>query len=294
VTGAILLLARDTFSTLVRRRTNIVLLLIAFWLLIMVSCSLRVTGMTIVDGQAVPVDDAERLKLAIGSAFAGIHFLGFLSVLFVLAPAIFGELESGLAAWTWTKPVTRASWICGRALGAFLFVVALSGLVVAGLELLLSRHAGSTLAAPIVGWLVLLVLFAAYIAIVVAIGVHIGGNMASLVLLLLALLGVFVDVDALTRRFLLGGAGAAAAPGFFDMLLAPLFGGGQAPLLGRVLYGAAYILVPGTGNVHDIAVAKALSSTVPVPLDWISLAIAVAAVPASLAVAARRLARREI
>src|SRR5262245_18988897 len=124
------LLAADTLRALLSRRANIVLIDILFGLLTVASCSLQVTGETMINGQSIPIGADDRLRYAVGATFGGVHFFGALLVLFLIVPAVTGEIESGMASWILIKPIPRATYLFGRLLGAFLFLAAFAALAV--------------------------------------------------------------------------------------------------------------------------------------------------------------------
>lgn len=285
------ILARDTLRTLLRRRANAILLVFLFCLLIAVSCSLKVTGGSVVGGQVVPIDEEARLGLAIGTAFGGAHFIGFLTILFVVLPALAGEIESGLASWILVRPVSRSRFLLGRALGAFAFAVLPVAIVALGLEVLLARHLGRIPWGPIAGALALALLFAVYLSWGLFLALRVGGGSAAILVVLCALASIAVHADVLTRWFLLGGS---ESPSFVGMLLTRFFGWETPPAALRFAYGAVYALLPATANLHDLAVAASLSKGLALGLDYASCALAVASIPVALHLARRSLERRDL
>lgn len=289
---AVRLLAADAFRALVSRRTSLVLAILALALLTAMSCSLQITGQTVVNGRVSPVGDEARLSLAIGTAFAGIHCIGVLVVLFLVVPAIVGEIDSGLAAWVLVKPLSRRTYLVGRLVGGAAFLAAFSAVLALGLEILLLKYRGGVSPRLVLGWAVLVVLLAAYLAWGVLFAIHLGPGPGGILLLLLAGAGAFVDADGLTRTFL--GVGAGEGPrGILEVFLVPAFGGGSPPLAARAAYGVAYVALPGTGNVHDLAMAAAGGGRLALPLDLLSAGIMLAGLPIAAALAVRALERRE-
>ncbi len=290
--STIVLLVGDTFRSLVTRRANVAVAVLLFGLLTVASCSLQVSGETVVNGQVVPIGPEERVGLAVGTTFGGLHFFGALLAIFLLVPALSGEVESGLAGWILVKPIRRETYLLGRLLGALLFLAAFLALGLVGLEVLLARYAGGARAAPLLGWGILALLAAAYLAWGFLFALHLGSGLGGLALLLFALAGAVIDFDLITRYFL---AAAADAPGggFLDGLLFALRPGEGPPAAARAVYGVLYAILPGTGNVHALAVAVATGRSLPIATDHVSLPIVVAGIPIAILAARRALARRE-
>ncbi|MFN0151775.1 MAG: hypothetical protein ACKVU1_13835 [bacterium] len=286
-------LAIDLLRTLFRRRANALLLFLLFWLLIVVSCSLKVTGGSVVQGHAIPIDETARISLAIGSAFGGAHFIGLLVVIFVALPAVVGEVESGLASWVLVKNVSRGRYLVSRFIGAAVFVVAIVAIVLSGLEVLLARHIGAIQFGPIAGACVMAVLLVAYLAWGVLLAFVVGSGSAAIIVFLLSLASVVVHSDSLTRYFLAAG-GSESAPSFVDAIVGTLLGGATPSPVLRVVYGALYFLTPATKNLHDLASALALGETLPLGIDYVTCAIAAASAPLALVFACRALDRKEI
>lgn len=289
----IAILAGDTFRTLVSRRANVAIAVLLFGLLTVASCSLQMTGTTVVNGQVLPIGPEERIGIAVGTTFAGLHFFGALLVIFILVPALSSEIESGLAAWVLVKPIRRETYLIGRLLGAFLFLAAFLAVGLVGLEVLLVRYAGGPRPEALLGWAALALLAAAYLAWGVLFALHFGSGLGGLALFLLALSGAVIDFDPLTRYFLSPAEGAPQG-GFLDALFFALRHGEGPPAAARVLYGALYAIFPGTGNVHDLAVALATGRPLGISMDHVSLPIVAVGVPVALLVARRALARREL
>lgn len=287
------LLAADLLRTLLRRRANALLLLLLFWLLIVVSCSLKVTGGSVVQGHAIPIDETARVRLAIGSALGGAHFIGLLVVVFVALPAAVGETEGGLSSWVLVKNVSRGRYLVARFAGAALFIAAIVAVVALGLEVLLARHLGGIQWAPLAGALVLLLLLVAYLAWGMFLAFAAGSGSAAIMVFLLSLASVVVHSDPLTRYFL-GGSGPAAEPTFVDAIVASLIGADGPSLLMRIVYGALYFLTPGAKNLHDFAAAISVGETLALPLDYVTCAIAAASAPLALLFACRLFERKEI
>jgi len=287
------LLAADLLRTLFRRRANALLLFLLFWLLIVVSCSLKVSGGSVVDGQAIPIDETARIRLAIASAFGGAHFIGLLVVVFVALPAAVGEAESGLASWALVKAVSRRHYLVSRFLGAAVFLASIVAIVLAGLEVLLARHLGVVQFAPIGGAFVLLSLLVAYLAWGILLAFVVGSGSAAIIVFLLSLASVVVHSDPLTRYFF-GSVDPSAVPSFVDAIVAGLIGGEGPSLLLRIVYGTVYFLTPGAKNLHDLATAIAMGDSVALDIDYVSCAIAIATAPIALAFACRVFERKEI
>ncbi len=289
---ALRLLAVDALRTLLTRRASALLLVLLFGLLTAVSCSLQLAGESVVNGQVVPIDNETRSGLAVGVAYGGVHFLGLLLVLFVIVPAITGEMESGVASWIFVKPIGRETYLIARMLGGLLFLAAFSAFVVAGLEVLLLKYSGRFEARAILGWVTLLILLASYLGWGVLLSLHLGAGFGGLLVLLLAGLGAAVNLDPLTRILLWGG-GSGAPAGILDAFLAPLFGAEGPPFLARAVYAALYFVLPGAGNVHDLAVGATFGRGLPIQGDAISLAIPVAGIPLALLLSLWLLKKRE-
>lgn len=293
MTGPIRILAADTVRTLFVRRTTVLLLMLIFALLTVVSCSLQLTGQTVVNGQASPFGDDARHRMAVAAAFGGAHALGVLLILFLLLPGFVGEIDSGLATWIVTKPLPRRTLLHGRLLGGLAFLAATTGFVVLGLEILLARYSGSIAPRAVLGWGILLLLLAGYMVWGILLALRLGAGFGGIALLLLAACGAVVDTDALTRLFLYPGGDGQPA-GLLSVLLQSFFRGAEPPVVARLLYGASYVLLPGTGNVHDVAIAVALGTGIPIASDLVSVAILLAGLPLGLFLASRTLARREL
>ncbi len=289
----ILLLAGDTFRSLVSRRANVAMAVLLFGLLTVASCSLQLSGETVVNGQVVPIGPEERVGLAVGTTFGGLHFFGALLALFLLVPSLSGEVESGLAGWILVKPIRRETFLLGRLLGALLFLAAFLALGLVGLEVLLARYAGGMRAAPLLGWGILALLSAAYLAWGFLFALHLGSGLGGLTLLLLALAGAVVDFDVITRYFLSAPADAPAG-GLLDALVFALRHGEGPPTAARAVYGVLYAVLPGTGNVHDLAVAVATGRALSIATDHVSLPVVVAGIPIAIVAARRALTRREM
>jgi ABC-type Na+ efflux pump permease subunit len=285
------LLAVDAFRSLLTRKASALLLVILFGLLTAVSCSLQVRGESVVNGRVLPIDQETRAGLGVGIAFAGVHFLGLMLVLFVIIPALIAEIDRGLAAWVLVKPIRRETFVLGRLLGGFAFLLAFSAFVVVGLEILLGRYGGRLEAGALVGWLVLAALLASYLAWGLFFSLHFGAGFGGIIVLLLAAFGAVLDADPLTRTLLWRRAGESA--GIIDVIVASIFGTADPPLVARVLYGLLYFVVPGSGNIHDLAVASTFGRALPIPEDALSLAVGCAGVPIALLLSLRALKARE-
>lgn len=293
MTGRLPLLAKETFRALLARRTNIALAVLLFGLLTVASCSLQVSGQTMVNGEVVPIGSQERLGLAVGTTFGGLHFFGALLVLFLLVPAVTGEIDTGLAAWVLVKPIPRSTYLMGRVLGAFLFLAVFAALTVIGLEVLLVRYAGGPRLSALTGGGVLVLLLGAYLVWGVLFTFHLGAGPGGIAIVILALSGTVVDFDPLTRVFLRSG-GEPEGAGFLDTLFMAMQHGEGPPAAARAVYAVLYALLPGTGNLHDLAVAVATERSLSIATDLISLGVVVAGLPVALFAARRALERREL
>jgi hypothetical protein len=293
MTGPSGLLAADTVRTLFARRTTALLLVLIFALLTVVSCSLQVTGETVVNGAPVPFGDEARQRLAVTTAFGGAHALGVLLIVLLLLPSLAGEIDGRLAIWIVTKPIARSVYLRGRLLGGVAFLAAVTGFVVLGLEVLLAKYAGALAPRVALGWGILLALLIGYLVWGMLFSLHLGAGIGGIALLVLAASGAIVDTDALTA-LLLRSTGDEPSGGILGVLLRSFLGGGEPPLAVRIAYGVLYALLPGTGNVHDIAVAYALGVEVPFASDLFSLVVLAVGLPIGILLASRSLARRDL
>src|SRR3989442_6811212 len=115
---AVLVVARQVVNEAARRR-----LLLALVLLTLVVIALTVWGVSRVDdlrNAGQPLSDAQKKtivsQLLILVMFMFSWVLSF-AALFVAAPAVSGELESGVALAILARPISRAEYVLGKWLG---------------------------------------------------------------------------------------------------------------------------------------------------------------------------------
>ena len=132
---AVLVVARQVVNEAARRR-----LLLALVLLTLVVIALTVWGVSRVDdlrNAGQPLSDAQKKtivsQLLILVMFMFSWVLSF-AALFVAAPAVSGELESGVALAILARPISRAEYVLGKWLG-LAAVVVVYGLTAAVIEL---------------------------------------------------------------------------------------------------------------------------------------------------------------
>src|SRR3989442_9969793 len=132
---AVLVVARQVVNEAARRR-----LLLALVLLTLVVIALTVWGVSRVDdlrNAGQPLSEAQKKtivsQLLILVMFMFSWVLSF-AALFVAAPAVSGELESGVALAILARPISRAEYVLGKWLGLGALVVVYRGTAAAVLR----------------------------------------------------------------------------------------------------------------------------------------------------------------
>ena len=134
--SAVLVVARQVVSEARRRR-----LLLALVLLTIVVIGLTVWGISRIDdlrNAGQPLSDAQK-KTIVSQLLILVMFMFSwvlsLAAVFIAAPAVSGELESGIALAVLARPVSRAEYIVGKWMG-LVGLVAVYGVAAAVIELL--------------------------------------------------------------------------------------------------------------------------------------------------------------
>src|SRR6185503_3546790 len=123
--SSVLVIARQVINEAARRR-----LLIALLLLTLLVIALTVWGVSRVDdlrNAGQPLSDAQK-KTIVSQLLILVMFMFSwvlsLAAVFVAAPSISGELESGIALAILARPISRAEYVLGKWVGLVTLVVA--------------------------------------------------------------------------------------------------------------------------------------------------------------------------
>ena len=123
--SSVLVVARQVINEAARRR-----LLLALLLLTLVVIALTVWGVSRVDdlrNAGQPLSDAQK-KTIVSQLLILVMFMFSwvlsLAAVFVAAPSISGELESGIALAILARPISRAEYVIGKWLGLVALVIA--------------------------------------------------------------------------------------------------------------------------------------------------------------------------